>query len=111
MLDPRDEEREAFVMRAIPAEYHVLALSAPDGRLLWAMKQDGTLVIGEGCGPQEAVEWLSKMWNQYGSPAAVRRAAFREAREAVAATRVDGKWVHNEGTKDALAALTRLEEA
>ena len=52
MPDPRDEEREAFVMRAIPAAY-VLALSAPDGRLLWAMKQDGTLVIGEGCGPQE----------------------------------------------------------
>ena len=80
---PAEEEAQWTLRANNQAEHYVIALHAPGSRLLWAMKQDGTLVIGEGCGPQEAVEWLSKLWDQYGSAAQVRRSAIRRCLAAV----------------------------
>ena len=106
---PAEEEQKLTIRASEQTEHYVIALYAPDSHLLWAMKQDGTLFIGEGCGPQEAVEWLSKMWDQYGSAAQVRKQAIRRCLAAVRGTwnlrlSDDGLMFHSV----AMAALTAL---
>ena len=114
---PAEEEAQWTLRANNQAEHYVIALHAPGSRLLWAMKQDGTLVIGEGCGPQEAVEWLSKLWDQYGSAAQVRRSAIRRCLAAVEGLSANGEpgggdaddclWAF-EFKDSALSALTAL---
>ena len=80
---PVDVGDRSLVITTQPKVDFVIAVRAPDARLLWTLAPDGTLTFGEACGPAEAVEWMSKAWNQYGSPNAVREAERARLRSEV----------------------------